>query len=131
MVLIDSSVWIEFLRRPDEEIGRSLYALLSENQAGVVGIVVAEVLQGARSQGDYDKLRRGFYAARYVEMNRVVWERAGRLAMDMKSAGTPVALTDLAIAATAIDGLHKVFTLDSDFKRVPDLNLYDWTDPNA
>lgn len=131
MVLIDSSVWIEFLRRPEESIGLALYSLLSEDHAGIVGIVIAEVLQGARSQGDYDKLRRGLHAARYVEMDRAAWERAGRLAMDTKLAGTPVTLTDLAIAATALEGKHELFTLDSDFNNVPGLRLYKWETDNA
>jgi predicted nucleic acid-binding protein len=122
--LIDSNVWIEFLRRPEEPIGKSLYALLAASEAGVVGIVVAEVLQGPRSAEDYEKLRRGFDAAEFVEMDRSVWERAGQLSMQLKLAGTPVALRDLAIAATAIDRQYEVFTLDGDFERIPGLRLY-------
>ena len=124
MVLIDSNVWIEFLRRPDEQTGRSLYALLADAQACVVGIVIAEVLQGARNLEDYEKLRRGFGAAEYVEMDRSVWERVGHLSMQLKLAGTPVALTDLAIAATALDRQYEVFTLDKDFTKIPGLRLY-------
>jgi len=52
MILVDSSVVIDALRKPDPK----LQGLFNTFQPAICGIVLAEVLHGARDAADYGKL---------------------------------------------------------------------------
>ncbi len=125
MVIVDSSVWIHFLRTPDTPVGRELDRLLDEQKVAVVGIVVAEVLQGTRSRTDYENLKSRLEMLPYVEESRAVWTRVAELAIALRNQGTLTPLTDLLIASLALEGGHDLFTLDDHFRRVPDLRLHE------
>jgi hypothetical protein len=59
VILVDSSAWIEYLRATDSEIDRCLRALLREKQPlATVGVVMLEVLAGARDEAHARKLSR-------------------------------------------------------------------------
>ena len=51
MVIADSSVWIDFQRNPDSEVGRELDHLLSNDEVAMVGPVLTEVLRGTTRSG--------------------------------------------------------------------------------
>lgn len=126
MILVDSNVWIEYLRSPDGPIGRVLNALLDRREAAIAGVVFAEVLQGTRKEEDFARVERGLQSATYIETIRSAWRRAARLSIELQRQGQPVPLTDLVIAAVALEGDHQVFTSDQHFERIPGLRLYDW-----
>ncbi|HEY8767782.1 MAG TPA: PIN domain-containing protein [Dehalococcoidia bacterium] len=126
MVVVDSSVWIDYLRRTDSDAGRRLDDLLERHEVLMTGVVLAEVLQGASGERDHVRLESALEAAAYVEVTRAAWVRAGRLSRELRGSGQAVPLTDLIIAAIAVEGDHELFTFDPDFQRVPGLRLYDW-----
>lgn len=131
MIVVDSNVWIDYLRRTDSDAGSRLDGFLAQREVILTGIVLAEILQGTTGDDDFEVLADALATATYVEIDRRVWLRAGRLSRQLRASGQPLPLTDVAIAAVAIDGDHRLFTFDPDFKRIPGLKLYDWTDPNA
>lgn len=49
-ILIDSSVWIEYLRNRSSSLGNKLDEILSRKEVYVPKIVVAELIQGAKSE---------------------------------------------------------------------------------
>ncbi len=58
MYLIDTSVWIDSLREIDNGPVRFFKALVADGVPyGITGVIYQEVLQGARSRADYDRLR--------------------------------------------------------------------------
>ena len=58
MVLVDSSVWIDFFNGVDSE-GANLLDSLLKNETVIIGdLILAEVLQGFRSDRDYRLARR-------------------------------------------------------------------------
>ncbi len=61
----------------------------------------------------------------FLELDKHTWIRAGRLSMEMRSKGLITPLTDLFIAALALEGDHEVYTLDDHFQRVPGLCLHE------
>ena len=124
MVVVDSSIWIHYLRTPKANIGSALQRLIDTNRALMVGVVFAEVLQGARSEREYATLLPLLEAIPYQEMTRRTWASAGRLALQLRTEGRLIPLTDMAVAATALEGEHEVFTLDEHFNRVPGLRLH-------
>ncbi|MBM3940069.1 MAG: PIN domain nuclease [SAR202 cluster bacterium] len=48
MVILDTSVLVRFLREPQNEIAEEVRRLLETKEGLAIGIVVTEVLQGAR-----------------------------------------------------------------------------------
>ena len=131
MIVVDSAVWIDYLRRTDSDAGRRLDRFLEQGEVILTGVVLAEILQGTSGERDHARLEAALETATYVEANREAWIRAGRLSRDLRKSGHGIPLTDLIVAAIALEGGHQVFTFDPDFKRIPDLALYDWMDPNA
>jgi predicted nucleic acid-binding protein len=131
MVIVDTSVWIRFLRQPNSEPAGELRRLLENDGAALTGIVLAEVLQGGRGDEDFRALVETLDAVPYVDTGKEVWVRAGAISAELRRAGTPLPLTDIAVAAAAIDQDLELFTLDQDFQSIPGLRLYDWRNANG
>ena len=121
MVIADSSVWIDFQRNPGSRAGRELDRLLANNEVVMVGPVLAEVLQGARSESAFVFFASHLTALSYLEMDQDTWVRAGDLNCLLKQKGEMLALGDLIISALALGNDIAVYTLNGDFDRVPGL----------
>ena len=68
MILVDSSVWIDFFRGDGGPEADRLDALLGEEALIVGDVILAEVLQGFRSQRDFDAALRLFANLPTVEI---------------------------------------------------------------
>ena len=124
MVIADTNIWISYLRDPDGETGMDLQALIDNNQLMLTGVVRAELLQGSRTQREYDSLLSVLSAFPYEEMTEATWTLAGRVGFQLSRSGNLIPLTDLAIAALALERGHAVFSNDSHFDRVDALERY-------
>ena len=124
MVIVDSNIWIRYLRYPDSESGSALQTLLDADQVLMTGVVLAEVLQGARAEREYGALLTRLTALPYREMSKQTWVSAGRIALRLRMQGRLTPLTDLSIAALALEGDHEVFSLDGHFDRISELKRY-------
>ena len=124
MVIVDSSVWIHYLRTPDTATGRELDDLLAREEVSMVGLVMAEVLQGTKGEREYLQLLFRLQALPYLETGRSAWVRAASLSLQLRSRGQLTPLTDLIIAAVALENRCPLFTLDDHFQRIPELQLY-------
>ena len=124
MVIADSNIWIHYLRNPNSEVGSTLQELLDANQVLMTDVVLAEVLQGARTEREFDILLSHLTALPHQEMSRETWVSAGRIGLELRLTKGLVPLTDLAIAAVALEYDHEVCTLDGHFDRIADLKRY-------
>ena len=124
MVVVDSDVWIHYLHSPDSPTGSALQTLLDANQVVMVGVVLAEILQGARTEREYSTLLPRLDAVPYEETTKQSWAAVGQIAAQLRGSGRTIPLTDIAIAALAIEAGHELFSLDGHFARVPALRLY-------
>ena len=125
-VLVDTSYWIEYFNRPGTEEAGVVRGLIRDDRAGVSGVILAELLQGARTQAELSELRSALGAVDRVETTGEVYARAGKLGFDLRRLGVTVPITDCVIAAAAesIGGI--VLTLDRHFEelvRVASLEL--------
>ncbi|HEY7466576.1 MAG TPA: PIN domain-containing protein [Dehalococcoidia bacterium] len=125
MVIADSSVWIEFLKRPHTRIGQEMTRLLRANEVLMVGTVLAEVLQGANNDDQIESIGSRMLVLPFLEADQAVWRQAGSLASQLRRQGQTTALSDIVIAVQAIESDHAVFTTDTDFRRVPGLKLHE------
>jgi predicted nucleic acid-binding protein len=68
LILVDSSVWIDYFRGTQDPEADRLDALLGEEALIAGDIILAEVLQGFRSQRDFDAALRLFAALPTVDL---------------------------------------------------------------
>jgi len=115
MVLVDSSVWIESLRRDGRlEVKLALESLLEEYEAGWCGPVKLEVLGGARAQ-DREKLAEYFRCIPYFPMADGAWDAARILAWRLRDKGCTAPWNDILIAALSIKADCRVYAIDQHF----------------
>lgn len=124
--MVDTSYWVEYFNRPGTEESSLVRGLIRDDRAALTGVILAELLQGARTREELFELWSALGAVDRVETTGEVYARAGRLGFDLRRLGVTVPITDCIIAAAAesIGGL--VLTLDRHFEeltRVADLEL--------
>ena len=130
-MIADSNIWIHYLRNPSSEVGSTLQALLDSDLVLITDVILAEVLQGARTEREYGILLSSLMALPHQGMSRQTWVSAGRIGLQLRMAGGLIPLTDLAIAALALEYDHEVYTLDGHFDRVTELKRYPVLDDSA
>ncbi len=118
MILVDSSVWIDFFSAAPGRAGNELRRMISDAEPfALTGVVVTEILQGlTRDAGriehylsQWELLEpRGFHT--YREAAAIF--RLGR------AKGMSLTTTDVLIASIALEHRASVFTLDKDFSRI-------------
>lgn len=122
-VLVDTSVWIEFFR-PDTVAGNVLESLLSANSVSTCGIVLFELLQGVKSDKEKADVLNAVSGLPYREMNGLLWQKSAELSVSVKKKGLTLPLSDIFIAAIAVEHDIPVFTLDKHFSQIPGVKLY-------
>ncbi len=124
MVVADTSVWIPYFNQPDSQERAILDALIQHDNLALVGIVVAELLQGCRSAKEAAALVETLSALPFIEMTFPAWRRAGEISSSLRRRGVTLPLSDLIIAGLALHQECAVFTLDPHFRKIPGLRLY-------
>ena len=124
MVIADTSVWISFFNRPGSREKAALDLLIDADDVVLVGVVLAELLQGCRTSSERDSLSDALLALPYFEVTRSTWIRAGELSATLLRRGVTIPLSDLTIAALAIERDCYIYSLDMHFKKIPGLSLY-------
>lgn len=121
-VLADTSAWIEFFKQKSA-IGNRLEALLIEDSVWVCGVVIFELLQGVKSDTEKSKILNALSNLKYTEMSKPLWQKSADISSKLKKNGVTVPLSDICIAAIAIENNLAVLTLDSHFKQIPGITI--------
>ncbi len=125
MIVADTSVWIAYQREPESDIGKEFELLLTGDSIAMLGPIMAEILQGSRSDGEFNFYVNRLDGLRFIDTDQQTWTLVGDLGYQLRSRGDTVPFADLVIAALAIQNRLPVFTLDQDFRRIPGLDLYE------
>ncbi|MDP2806879.1 MAG: PIN domain nuclease [bacterium] len=113
LVLIDSSPWILALRPKGSTQAQGLVGeLLEHDRAATTGMIVTELLQGARNEGEYQDLSRELGSLHYLPFADEDWEMASQLGYRLIRAGLKIPITDIIIAHLAIK--HRCMLLHAD-----------------
>lgn len=118
MILVDSSAWIEFQRATESPVDHRLTAALSaEEPLATTGMVVLEILAGARDQRHAEELRALLARCRFLTLEEPSdHEAAAALYRACRRQGSTVRrLPDCLIAAVAIRNDAAVLHADADF----------------
>ena len=124
MVIADSSIWIDFQRDPGSETGRELDRLLDADEVVMVGPVLTEVLQGARSEGELEFFSSHLTALLFLETSQETWVRAGELNYQLRQSGNMLSVGDLVISTLGLQHDMAVYSLNGDFDRVAGLRRH-------
>ncbi len=118
-VMIDTSLWIEALRRSGSATARRVVAQAVEPGIALVnGLILTELLKGPRDDGEFRRLELLLEATTCLPMDRSTWDRAARLGFDLRRAGVSVPTVDLAIAASALQAGVPLLHADTHFELI-------------
>ena len=117
-VLIDTSVWINFFRDKSPTFSQKVDDLLADNEIYVPTIVVAELIQGSKSDREIMAVKEFLEAFHIIDQKEDTWIKAGELSNQLKRKGKRVNLADCYISIIAEDHGCQIFTLDEHFKDI-------------
>jgi predicted nucleic acid-binding protein len=88
MILVDSSVWIEYYRSAgDPRYKRWVADAIRQDRAAVNPIIAAEILTFTRDRAQYDAIAADFTAFHWTAVDRVVSLRASDLGYRLRRSG--------------------------------------------
>jgi predicted nucleic acid-binding protein len=117
MVIVDSSVWIDYFNGREIPEVATLDRLLETELLGVGDLILAEVLQGFRQEKDYQTAKRLLTSLTVFEMlgAEMAMKSADNF-RDLRKKGITVRKTiDVMIATFCIENGHKLLFSDKDF----------------
>jgi predicted nucleic acid-binding protein len=117
-VLIDTSIWIAFFRNKTPGWSQRVEEIIAQNEIYVPKIVIAELLQGSKSEAEVEALRDFGEAFHVIDQKEDTWMKAGELSYRLKRKGKGVNLADCYIGVIAEQHSCRVFTLDEHFKEI-------------
>ena len=114
MVLVDTTVWIDFFTGKATPQVDILELLISEGQdICVCGLVLTEVLQGVREEREYKKIQTYFANLIFLPMTHVMHLHSAEIYRSLRKKGITIRKPiDCMIASVAI--AHKVQLLHND-----------------
>jgi len=132
MVLVDTSILIDFLRGADNAAVRRFQQILDSNiPFGISPLTYLEVLQGTRTDKDYATVKSYLETHRFFSLldEKESYAAAARIYFDCRRKGITINSTvDCLIAQTAIENDLTLLHNDADFdrmRRVAPLKIYE------
>jgi predicted nucleic acid-binding protein len=118
MFLIDSSVWIEYFRpKGSTKAKERVIEILQREEAVSCGIVLIEILRGAKNEKEFQFLKEALTALPQIPLDEGVIERASKWGYQLDRQGKFVSTTDLLIASAAYPKDCLIHS-DLDFKAI-------------
>lgn len=103
LVLIDTSVWVPFLRKsPPRAVKNEVDGLLAEDRAAIFPMIRLELLGGTKSMKEFERLGSRLAALRQIPVDEANWEMAAELAFKLRQRGKAIPYTDILIGSAAI-----------------------------
>jgi len=115
--LIDTSVWIDFFRKK-EPCYDLISQLLDEQTICTTGLIMAELIQGAKTHKEVDIIKDFVPTFEYLQDTPHIWLNAAEAAHKLRQTGTTASLSDCLIAALALHYDAELLSLDSHFTTI-------------
>ena len=120
MILVDTTVWIDFFAgRPRHHVATLEQLLQTGQDICICGIVLAEVLQGIRSDSEHARTKDYFESLLFLPMTRATFLRSSQTYRALRKKGftirTPL---DCMIASVAIEHRVPLLHNDRDFDKI-------------
>jgi predicted nucleic acid-binding protein len=120
MVLVDTTVWIDFFAGRNESHVMSLQELIErEEDLSLCGVILAEVLQGIRSDADFIKTKEYLGDLIFLPMGHTTFVQAAEIYRSLRKKGATIRKpVDCMIASVAIEYNIQLLHNDRDFKHI-------------
>jgi len=120
MILVDTSVWIDFFAGRDlPNVAKLEQSILDNEDLALSGIILTEILQGIPDDTTYRRVRRYLSALIMLPMPESVFVRAADIYRKLRKQGITIRKTnDCIIAATALEHHCQLLHNDKDFKPI-------------
>jgi predicted nucleic acid-binding protein len=124
MILVDTSVWSLALRRKSKDLAaweirltETLFRIVNENRAQMVGVVRQELLSGIREESQFRRLRDYLRDFPDAAVETEDYEEAARAGNRCRQSGIASSPIDMILCAVALHQDWEIFTSDRDFLR--------------
>ena len=124
MVMIDTSVWVEFFNRPQGDHFEAVSVLLDDDRVAMVGVIAAELIRGCRSTDERDEVQAALAGVHRFDLGFDDWLGIGRELFSLRRKGLTVSLSDTAIVYAAREAECLLYTLDTDFDHFAGVSRY-------
>jgi len=120
MVVVDTSVWVDFFGGGGTAQVARLEAFLAESEdICTCGVILTEVLQGIRADSDYARTLSRFSTFLYLDMSRSTFVKAAQIYRGLRRRGLTISKpVDCMIAAVAIEHNVPLLHNDRDFEPI-------------
>jgi len=115
LVLVDSSVWVDYFRKASSLSGKALRPLLEDGRVCTTPIIVTELLSGSPSEREYDRLRVLLGSLPLLKVPADLWDRTAWTRFRLARTGVQAQLIDISIAVMAHTTRTPLFTIDAVF----------------
>ena len=114
MVLVDTSVWIDFFAGKPQTYVKTLEELIiNREDLCICGIILTEVLQGIRNDSEFKKTKNLFDSLLLLPMQYSTFLRSAEIYRTLRKKGITIRKSvDCMIAAVALE--HDIAILDHD-----------------
>jgi predicted nucleic acid-binding protein len=118
LILVDSSVWVDFFSSSPGSAGGELRRMIEDSEPfALTGVVVAEVLQGLTR--DASRIEQFLDHCEMLEPRGfATYRTAATIYRTARGKGMSLTTIDTLIAAIALEHRAALFTLDQDFSRI-------------
>lgn len=123
-LLPDTCVWIDFLKGRNTPLTLQLEQALLQGEVYTCGVVLYELLQGIRNPGEDQQVQAAFDALIMLEVTAKTWVSAAKQSSKLRKKGITLPMSDIIIAAVAIEHNVTIMTVDQHFQHVPSLLLF-------
>lgn len=115
MTLIDTSAWIDFLRkRGNPEVKIQVAKYIEIGDAAYCGPIEFELLSGARKT-DIPDIRRALGLSTLLDFPLSCWREAARIEKRLRTKGITIPRDDIFVAASALYHDVHLYAIDSHF----------------
>lgn len=120
MVLVDTSVWIDFLAGQDTPHVNTLEQLIKNNaDLSLCGIVLTEILQGISNNKEHQQVKQFLQPLLRLDIHEDIWLLAADIYRNLRKQGITIRKTnDCIIAATALHYECCLLHNDKDFTAI-------------
>ena len=117
MILVDSSVWIDYFRGTITAQTEKLDTLLGQELLAIGDLILTEVLQGFTNEREFNEVRKMLTSLTVVELGGLeIAVQAARNFRRLRAAGVTVRKTiDTLIATWCIESEYQLLHSDQDF----------------
>lgn len=115
LVLVDTSVWIEYFRKKDK-VFQYVSKLMDRGSVCIAKLIVAELIQGAKTEKEVAVIKTLLEVFPVLQEQDDTWEKAGELAFHLRRKGRSIGLADCYLVTLTEQNGALLFSFDKHFE---------------